>query len=147
MDSANEAHPRVERMCLKHGVEKDGTYLLLKYHVLRRNRRISGRQRIQSVLKEGDRLKGRSIVMLKKANDKEWNCYGVVVSKKVHKSAVRRNRVRRRIYESIRLLEKDGLVPSDPPSDIVLLARSSILEKDFAEIQSALKQLFTQSND
>lgn len=115
--------------------------------MLRRNRRISGRQRIQLVLKEGDRLKGRSIVMLKKENEKPLNCYGVVVSKKVHKSAVKRNQLRRQIYESIRLLEKDGIVPSGPPSDIVLLARTSLLGKDFSEILSAVQHLFTQSND
>lgn len=126
---------------------KDVTNLLSKYHVLRRNRRISGRQRIQLVLKEGDRLKGRSIVMLKKENEKPLNCYGVVVSKKVHKSAVKRNQLRRQIYESIRLLEKDGIVPSGPPSDIVLLARTSLLGKDFSEILSAVQHLFTQSND
>ncbi len=37
----------------------------------------------------------------------------VVVSKKVDKSAVRRNRIRRRLYEAVRLLETDILEPYD----------------------------------
>lgn len=82
--------------------------------------------------------------MLKIANELPANCYGVVVSKKVHKSAVKRNRIRRRIYEAIRILEQEGIVPSGPASDIVLLARPPLLEKDFAEIKSAIQELFTQ---
>jgi len=126
---------------------KDDTNLLYPYHVLRRSRRITGRQRIQLVLKEGDRLKGRSLVLLRHANNEDHHCYGTVVSKKVHKSAVKRNRLRRQIYEAIRLLEKEGIVPSGPASDIVLLARTSLLGNDFATIKSAVKKLFTQSND
>jgi len=82
--------------------------------------------------------------MLKIPNKLPQNCYGVVVSKKVHKSAAKRNRLRRQIYESIRILEQDGLVPSTPASDIVLLARPSLLEKDFTAIKSAVQELLTQ---
>lgn len=36
-----------------------------------------------------------------------------MVSRKVHKSAVARNRVRRRLYEAVRALEKDIVEPHD----------------------------------
>lgn len=45
----------------------------------------------------------------------------VVVSKKVSKSAVVRNRIRRRLYELIR--QQDGVV--DEPFDIVILVHSN----------------------
>jgi ribonuclease P protein component len=82
--------------------------------------------------------------MLKHENGLPHHCYGVVVSKKVHKTAVKRNRLRRQIYESIRLLEQEGIVPSEPASDIVLLARTSLLDQDFGAIKSAIQELFTQ---
>lgn len=37
----------------------------------------------------------------------------VVVSRKVSKSAVTRNRIRRRLYEAVRMLEKDIIHPYD----------------------------------
>jgi ribonuclease P protein component len=116
--------------------------------VLRQSRRISGRQRIQLVLKDGERLKGRSLSMLRLENPaNEKHCYAVVVSKKVHKLAVQRNRLRRQIFESIRTLQKEGVVPSGAPSDIVVLARKSLLNKDFTEIKTSMRQLFTTNND
>ncbi len=53
---------------------------------------------------------------------KTWRA-AVVVSKKVHKSAVVRNRIRRRVYEIIRTtLAKDM-----PPTDIVFVVHTSQL--------------------
>lgn len=85
--------------------------------------------------------------MLRRANEEGHHCYGVVVSKKVHKSAVKRNRLRRQIYESIRILEKEGIVPSGASSDIVFLARASLLEQDYAAILNDVKKLLTPKND
>lgn len=84
--------------------------------------------------------------MLKKSNGLDNHCFGIVVSKKIHKSAVKRNRLRRQLYEAIRILEKDAVVPNPPPSDIVLLARGPLLEMDFSEIMRAVRELFTPSN-
>jgi ribonuclease P protein component len=42
--------------------------------------------------------------------------FAVVVSKKIYKSAVKRNRIRRRIYEIIRLLIK----PDSPVIDVMI---------------------------
>lgn len=59
----------------------------------------------------------------------------VVVSKKVHKSAVVRNRIRRRLYEIIRLL-----VPEQtPPYDIVLIVYSeSVADVPATELSAQL---------
>jgi ribonuclease P protein component len=66
----------------------------------------------------------------------------VVVSKKVIKSAVKRNRIRRRLYEAIRL-EMDKL---EPRSDIVIIAVSAeILTASPADISSVLSSCLAQS--
>lgn len=63
----------------------------------------------------------------------------VVVSKKLSKSAVVRNRIRRRIYEQVR-----GLVPVELPYDLVFTAFSEQLagmpEKELNKIISGILQ-------
>ncbi|MEK7131608.1 MAG: ribonuclease P protein component [Patescibacteria group bacterium] len=58
---------------------------------------------------------------------------------KVHKSAVKRNRVRRQIREALRLLIKDGLLKSG--YYILVVARKDVLDKDYAEISQEIKVL------
>lgn len=67
----------------------------------------------------------------------------VVVSKKVIKSAVKRNRIRRRIYEYIRVQIEDII----PTSDIVVIVTSSEFSTMTAsELKTQLDQLFKDSN-
>jgi ribonuclease P protein component len=59
----------------------------------------------------------------------------VVVSKKVHKSAVVRNRIRRRLYALIR----EELPPITPPHDIILSVFSDkVAAVDSADLRRAL---------
>jgi len=60
---------------------------------------------------------------------------------KVHKSAVKRNRVRRQIREAIRLLIKDNLLKSG--FYVLIVAKKDVLEKDYAEISAELKLLLS----
>lgn len=60
---------------------------------------------------------------------------------KVHKSAVKRNRVRRQIREVLRLLIKDGAIKSG--YYILVVAKKAVLDKDYAEISQELKLLLS----
>lgn len=68
--------------------------------------------------------------------------FGVVVSKKVSKSAVVRNRIRRRIYEWIRLnldrFDSESLVLIFPYTDAIAKIKSS-------DLNTQLEQLFIKS--
>jgi ribonuclease P protein component len=66
----------------------------------------------------------------------------VVISKKIIKSAVKRNRVRRRLYEAVR-----GELPRlEPKSDIVLIVTSpETLTATPTEISAAITSVFTQA--
>jgi ribonuclease P protein component len=67
----------------------------------------------------------------------------VVISKKVLKSAVRRNRIRRRIYDYIH----NQLPRLDKTYDIVMIVTSSELHSmQQTELIEQLEQLFTQSH-
>lgn len=65
--------------------------------------------------------------------------FAIVVSKKVHKSAVGRNRIRRRFYEAIR-----SQIPDIKPGfDIVVIVVSGeALGLQFEAIRQTLEQLF-----
>ena len=58
---------------------------------------------------------------------------GFVVSKKIEKRAVRRNRVKRQMREAVRLLLKDNKII--PGYVIGMMAKSQILDKDYQDIE------------
>ena len=61
---------------------------------------------------------------------------GFVVSTKISKSAVKRNRVKRQMREVVRLLLKDGQVKSG--FMIAILAKENILGKEYSEIERSI---------
>lgn len=69
--------------------------------------------------------------------------FAVVVSKKVHKSAVGRNKIRRRFYEAIR----SQLPYIKPGSDIVVtIVSGEALSMPFDELTATIKQLFHEAD-
>jgi ribonuclease P protein component len=62
---------------------------------------------------------------------------------KVHKSAIKRNRVRRQIREALRLLIKDGLIKNG--YYILIVAKKDVLDKDYAEISQEIKVLLSRA--
>ena len=65
---------------------------------------------------------------------------GFVVSKKTHKRAVKRNRLKRLMRESIRLILKGVRYPAiDNYISIIFVGKSEALGKPFSEIDSSIK--------
>lgn len=65
---------------------------------------------------------------------------GFVVSKKIHKRAVKRNRIKRLMRESVRLYIKDNGFTTKYLS-VIFTASSKCLNKNFSEIDSGIKKL------
>ena len=63
---------------------------------------------------------------------------GFVVSKKFHKRAVKRNRIKRLMRESLRLIIKKGF--SSDYISLVFTASSKLLDKNFSQIDFAIKK-------
>jgi ribonuclease P protein component len=61
----------------------------------------------------------------------------VVVSKKVSKSAVRRNRIRRRLYEAVRALDDKIIQPYDI---VITVFHDSVVEEPYESLQNHLKK-------
>jgi ribonuclease P protein component len=67
--------------------------------------------------------------------------YTVIVSKKISKKAVERNKIKRRIREALRLQ-----IASSPIIDCVILGSHKILDADFEELKIAIQKAFEYIN-
>lgn len=98
----------------------------------------------KTVYRRGKSIANETLVMYifknNRNKDKEktlYNKVGISVSKKVGNSVIR-SRVKRLIYESYRLNSK-GLRPG---FDYVFIARTSIKDKTYKDVESAMLNLF-----
>ena len=82
--------------------------------MLAKAHRFHGHRSLNYVYRHGQTVRG-PLTSLKYARNDRRETYriAVVVSKKVHKSAVVRNRIRRRIYEQVRLMSDEIKSPYD----------------------------------
>lgn len=88
--------------------------------MLTKDHRFHGHNALRPVYQKGRvaRSGGLTVRVLDNPRRRTYRA-AVVVSKKVHKSAVVRNRIRRRVYEQLRLQ-----IPADARMDIVVLVYS-----------------------
>ena len=70
--------------------------------MLNRTHRFHGHNALKAVYQHGQTVRGSVISLKFASNNRQTYRVAVVVSKKVHKSAVVRNRIRRRVYEICR---------------------------------------------
>lgn len=83
---------------------------------------------------------GITVFIGKEKNNEYPTRVGFVVSKKIHKRAVKRNLIKRQMRESYRLLIKEGAV-SDKYISLIFVASVKILDKNFNEIDNAIRKL------
>ena len=104
--------------------------------------RLKKRSAYAATYKTGKSLHKDGITMfVGKEKDNEYPTkIGFVVSKKIHKRAVKRNRIKRLMRESYRLLIKEGAV-SDKYISIIFVASSKILGQDFNYVDNAMRKL------
>ena len=79
---------------------------------------------------------------IKKKDENQPSKVGFVVSKKTHKRAVKRNRLRRLIRESYRLLQKENnLFNSQEYMSLIFIGTENALGKSFHEIKHIVSEL------
>ena len=75
-------------------------------------------------------------------NTRGFTRFGVVVSKKVEKSAVKRNRIRRRVYEALRV--NLDLIPKNNDYLFVVFSKE-VGKMPFSELEKTLGELVEES--
>jgi len=81
---------------------------------------------------------------LKKKDETTPTRVGFVVSKKTHKRAVRRNRLRRLMRESYRILQKENLLGnSQNYMSLIFIGTEHALDKDFHKMKHIISELLT----
>jgi len=92
--------------------------------MISRKHRFHGRASIQRLYKNSNMVRSGSLSMRYAPNlRRDQYRLAVVVSRKVNKSAVVRNRIRRRVYERVRILSESF----DSPNDLVIVVYEDMI--------------------
>jgi ribonuclease P protein component len=106
--------------------------------MIARAHRFRGRNSLRYVYKNGQTTRG-PFFAIKRLQNPQRQTYrvAVIISRKIHKSAVTRNRLRRRLYEAIRELDKDII----RPYDIVLTVFSDkLVDEPYKDLKFQVKK-------
>ena len=83
----------------------------------------------------------KSFVLQMRPNEKKETRFGFTVSKKIAKSAVIRNRLRRQMREIVRL--SPTLLEKYPSHDLILIAREEALNRSYQQLSADFEYLLT----
>jgi ribonuclease P protein component len=106
--------------------------------MLKQKYRFHSRGGVNFVHQKGQMIRTPMMAVTFVRNERGFKRFAVVVSKKVMKSAVGRNRIRRRVYEAIRLE-----FPSDkPPTDYIFtIYNPGMIKIPFRELRRLIQEL------
>ena len=108
--------------------------------MLKKQQRISLKKDFDAVFKKGRSRYGRLMGIRVKSASGESNRYGIIVSAKVSKKAVKRNRIKRQLKNVCRLNDH-ALAPSH---DLVIVALPAIIHSSYRQIQQEYLYLLKQ---
>lgn len=105
--------------------------------------RFHSRGGVRHTYKDGKTIRQKDISLVFNENTRNKQRFAVVISKKVLKTAVGRNRVRRRLYEAIRLELPNIQKPVDC---IFIIYNKDFQTRPFTEIQTEIHVLLKKAN-
>lgn len=105
--------------------------------MLNRKNRIGNRQVIEKLFQKGFLLKDHFLVFKYEKTDSPSQ-FAIIVSKKISKKAVKRNRLRRQIYEAVR----HNLPELKENLNALIIARPPCQKANFKEISESIKKFF-----
>ncbi len=110
--------------------------------MLSRKYRFHSRGGVRYTYQNGKTIRGSKISLVFAENARKKQRFAVVVSKKVLKSAVGRNRIRRRVYEAIRLERNRITAPTDC---IFVIYSKEIAVMPFMELRQLVRDLILEA--
>jgi len=105
-----------------------------------------GRKEIPYILEKGSTENSKYFILKKTPAENDHLQFTCIVSKKIHKKANKRNRIKRRIFEAIRLILKEKPVFISA-SKTILIPKKSILDCRFSEIKGDLIKTLTKNHN
>ena len=114
------------------------------YNMLNQKYRFHSRGGVRYTYQHGKSIRRTNITLVHAVNSRDRQRFAVVVSKKVAKSAVERNRIRRRVYEAIRAVKKDQDFDAAKDNIFVIYAKN-IKTMPFSDLKSLISGLLKES--
>ena len=110
--------------------------------MLSKKYRFHSRGGVRYVYQKGKTIRSPKMSLVFVDNERGFTRVAVVVSKRVEKSAVTRNRIRRRVYEAIRL----NFVQLPKKRDYVfVIFTKNVMKMKFSELEKNLGELIQES--
>jgi len=106
--------------------------------MLPENNRLKKRNDFNEILKKGKAITGKFVFLKYLKNNLNVNRFGFVVSLRISKRAVIRNRIRRQLREATRR----NLSNIKHGFDVLIIAKPEIINKKYQEIRNELEYLF-----
>ncbi|HHY55420.1 MAG TPA: ribonuclease P protein component, partial [Chloroflexi bacterium] len=103
---------------------------------MKRRYRVRTDKRFQEIRRQGSTFANQLLVLCVLPNDLPYTRFGFAVNSRIG-NAVRRNRIKRRLREIMRLQQEN----LQPGWDIVLIARQPIRNADYHEMATACARL------
>ena len=91
----------------------------------------------ERVIKKGKKIEKNFLVLKFFRNSLDVTRTGFVVSQKVSKKAILRNKIKRRLREIIKI----NLPNLEPGYDLIFFTKKGIIEKNFLEIKDTAEQI------
>jgi len=110
--------------------------------VLPQINRLKNKKDFERVFKQGKGYRGDFLFCKLIINKSKRSRFGIVVTEKVSKKAVIRNRIKRRLREILRL----NLPKIKQGIDVVIVACSGIENKNFWEIERDINKIFIEAD-
>ncbi|MBL7155044.1 MAG: ribonuclease P protein component [Candidatus Portnoybacteria bacterium] len=101
----------------------------------------------KKVFKQGKNYQQEFIKIKVLKNNLAYNRFGFIVGLKISKKSIERNKIKRRLEETVRLkLKQISASGGKSGFDVVVLVNQEIIEKNYQEIEKTLINLFRKAN-
>jgi len=100
--------------------------------------RLTKKKDFEGVFKKGEKIRGDFLILKLKENNLKESRFGFIISQKISKKAVLRNKIRRRLSEMVKIRFKKirkGI-------DMVFVACPGLERKNFREMEEILDKVF-----
>ncbi|MCK5123315.1 MAG: ribonuclease P protein component [Candidatus Pacebacteria bacterium] len=109
--------------------------------MLKKELRIRKQKEFDNIFKKGAYFSERFLALKTVENDLEISRFGFIVSNKISKKAVERNRIKRLLRETIRLRWNE----IKPGFDVVFIFRGKEVKKSFDDVDIVVENLLKRS--